>query len=660
MTSGRPRPRSPATSDISITALRPARDEVPRYTPPVALPAPSVNHCQGSIQDEPKRRKLDRACEAQHLKPSGSFTSALGPGATDRSKLVANHATPVRPISVNTHRYARPGAQWSPGHSRDIRATGGASCALAAIHASRKPGSLMEVGHRVGGSYPPPIRRGPSLHLRSPSVSLHQPIPPRLPVQVAFWVSTAVLLGAFIGGYWSRVPVILSLLLMGAVVLAVGYLLDPWLFVIPLAVAWEAIDPAKAAALAPPRTHCTDHCCRTGQVHRLHRCLVSVFSCRMPLDWRRAAGFPYLTVSLIAGSWLLFGAVSGHWDWPADNRGSLEGAGGYSSAMQLRGPTAEIVRGIVIATIIVAIALLTPSRGEGARRGVTRIGVAVVSALIAFLLLKAGVVRHDAHITVTAGGLLLLVALVTWRVVGRGAGQAARLLALVVVPLAAYNLLAAPDLHWSGPPPLETVKALAWDRPKTAFNSAAALVLGDVAGQFPQTASKHWRLSAPGIPFRPLTAPSTSTIGTRPTCSRMASDYSPRPIFQSYSAYTPGLIERNAESIAGPTARTSCSLRCRPSITGCRRWRTASPGRSYGAATTPSRSSRHTPCCRDACGPTDRSSGGKRASTIGWEEPLALSTSGRKAASGPRWRSRPTWPDACCQRPSRPRVSRST
>lgn len=372
--------------------------------------------------------------------------------------------------------------------------------------------------------------------------------------QVGFWAITAVLLGVFLSRYWARTPLGVSIVLALGLVLAAGYLRDPWLFFIPLAAAIEAIDPAR-----PGRPWLVYSLVCMSIVAGLVKFTVLIAAATLFLvaDTVRLArhrDLPRLTPLLAGGSWLLFGMVSGHWDWPLFVSSSLEVAGGYSAAMQSNGPVVEVARCIGIASMVLVVRGFTPSRDQDRGSMITRSGLIVAMTLTAFLLFKAGLVRHDGHVLITAAGLVLLSTLAAWQAFEYRATLTFRMLTLVTVVVAAYNLLSVPKVHSGGPSRVRNFRDLVIDRPKAALDAAVELLL--VRGEDALRKERQHALAAVKAQDPLPSLKGTVDIYSWDQADILAHglDYSPRPVFQSYSAYTPALIQRNAERLAGSGA----------------------------------------------------------------------------------------------------------
>ena len=202
---------------------------------------------------------------------------------------------------------------------------------------------------------------------------------------------------------------------------------------------------------------------------------------------------------------------------------------GYSAAMSLSGPEWQPAL-FVACSLLFGRVYLRPLESPGLADLVIIIG----SAALLFLAFKEGFVRHDAHALV-AGGML---ALAGWTMLLGRAGAAP--LESLWVGVACWALVAQPT-------PSKLARPFA--------HAAAGLAT---------------RLLAPGQPERdyahslmlirkeqPLPALSGKTdVYSYGQSALLAAglDWDPRPVLQSYSAYTPGLERKDAAHLTGAHA----------------------------------------------------------------------------------------------------------
>ncbi len=378
-------------------------------------------------------------------------------------------------------------------------------------------------------------------------------------VLMGFWFITALLLGLFFGGFWGHAPWPLSLMLALCLLLAVSLnveIADSQLFFIPLAGGILAMDPVRPdwrwlgypllalAALA-------------GLIKfTVFIAGMAIFAITDLILWWRERTLPHRLALFLASSWFYFFLVTGHGDWPSYLHNSLRIAGGYSAAMQTTGPAVEIQESLIMGGLLSLVLILTPTGRIGVAEGLTRLGVTLVSLLMGFLIFKAGVVRHDGHILISAGGLLLLAVLVAWRAAGLEGNHWLKALALGTVLLGAYHLSGIPERHYlsQGQTREAYLKHLLQDRPQRALRSMANLVFGLDELDF---LDRRDQALADIRQRHPLPAwEGRVDIYNWDQASILANglNYTPRPVFQSYSAYSPALLQLNADHLAGDDA----------------------------------------------------------------------------------------------------------
>lgn len=374
---------------------------------------------------------------------------------------------------------------------------------------------------------------------------------------LVFWGAVGMLLGTFFGAYWSRAPWLVSLALVFALTIAVGQPSDAWLFMIPLAGALAAMDPAR-----PSWRWLTYPLLALAIVAGLVKftvvfAAVAVFFVADMVRFWQSRTFPHLSALFLAGSWVLFIMASGHWNWPIYVLSSLEVAAGYSGAMQTTGPWAEVAGSALIGLLIVIILMATPTGRVGWSEFATRLGVALSVGLIIFLMFKAGVVRHDGHILITAAGLVVLSVFSAWRAFCQGVNRLAKGLVFVTLIAAIYQLLGVPALHLQGPARLETLKQLQLDRPRETVAAAKDLMFGRVEPSLGEQREGAWDAIREKSPLPELNGSVDIYNWDQAIVLAHGLDYSPRPVFQSYSAYTPRLLELNARYLSADTAPDS-------------------------------------------------------------------------------------------------------
>lgn len=257
---------------------------------------------------------------------------------------------------------------------------------------------------------------------------------------------------------------------------------------------------------------------------------------------RRRRVSPLVVAALAAAvlAWLAGGqgAVDsvGYLDWSL-----REISSGYSEAMQR--PAAGIlgVHAILVSVVVVAgFTRLLHRRGAPG----TWASALALSGLC-YLLYRAGFVRADAHIFITVFGLLvatLLLVLLSARTL-RGLAAGALLVAIVPATLWVHVAVRRSAYGYFRPfGPLQLVARLAtWP-----------LILGGDA-----LSVEHERSAAAmraAVPLPPLRGSVDIYPHDQAAALAHGLELSPRPVFQSYMAYSERLARANAEFVAGDRA----------------------------------------------------------------------------------------------------------
>lgn len=251
-----------------------------------------------------------------------------------------------------------------------------------------------------------------------------------------------------------------------------------------------------------------------------------------------------LAGSVLGGWWLAGQSLTNLPAWIAV---SWDTSAGYNEAMSTPvGPyQLRELAVFVVAAVAVMAGALTWRKCDHADVGVLLPSL----ALVVFVLFKLGFVRHDAHATSAFFAMPLLAAIAVapaWR---RGASRAARSAALAV-------LLTGLAAHAYG-------LRRHFDRLAPPEHYRAALVLqARAVGDLLRPVAFHARLTRArddALAHLRATTPLGDVHGTVDAYGHHQGDllahpvdYTPRPVFQSYGAYTPGLAQLNRAHLAGP------------------------------------------------------------------------------------------------------------
>ncbi len=252
----------------------------------------------------------------------------------------------------------------------------------------------------------------------------------------------------------------------------------------------------------------------------------------------------YLAVYLLA--YVAAGQdVSGLW---AHLSAASDISSGYSEAMVEYAPIGEVVAFVLIALTTGAVMLLREGVHDVRRLADGALTVAAFG-LLAFLAAKAGFVRHDsghAVIAWTALALLLVAYL------GDLAASGPKVRRVVLAALAALSFIYFINATFA----LGGRSAQA--SPAAAVQDVLHVIRDDVAavgrftfddhyGQLMREWPEFLRSIRETHPLPPFEGTVDIAGGDQAILLAHGADYRPRPVFQTYSVYTPGLIARNVD-----------------------------------------------------------------------------------------------------------------
>ena len=246
-------------------------------------------------------------------------------------------------------------------------------------------------------------------------------------------------------------------------------------------------------------------------------------------------------VSVLVGWVAAHQSIAGLLDYV---RGSLYVMAGYSEAMSLH-ETSLFPRGVVTLTFVLVSAIIVAVGLTGRRDLDWLLQVAMV-ALTLFLAFKTSFVRADGHMQTGA-----LVLLTTGLLVARGIpARPSRRQRITYAVVMAYAVAGATACYLSNPLP-----HAASDLRRATIGIPSDVVRGDVS-----SSALHRRYDAAMSSIRRKdTVPTPQGSSDLYTSSLIllfaqGADWDPRPVIQSYAAYTPELAEMNAEHLRGPSA----------------------------------------------------------------------------------------------------------
>jgi hypothetical protein len=222
---------------------------------------------------------------------------------------------------------------------------------------------------------------------------------------------------------------------------------------------------------------------------------------------------------------------------------------GYTEAMAYPGEVSEIGLYIACAVLILA---STFERHKKPALHITDFYLPAVYFLFLFISFKAAFVRHDAH--ALAGGLALLLASVTLQLVRHNLLAPVALALSLLTSGVMFNRYVG--LTWS-----EAVKVYDW------------AILGAERGLTKRLTWQHWPKSEYDTllagykrvsPFSVLPGRSDIYSYNQTLLIASGNTWAPRPVIQSYSVYTPGLMEINRHYLMGANAPDNIFFKVEP------------------------------------------------------------------------------------------------
>lgn len=268
-------------------------------------------------------------------------------------------------------------------------------------------------------------------------------------------------------------------------------------------------------------------------------------------DRRRGVRIAVLGAGLFLGSWLLLGQSLAN--FPRYVQTSLWIAGGYNEAMSVEGPAPELKLAL-LAMLAVAILIVIGWRAQQHKRTVLMSTALTAGAL--YLAFKAGFTRH-------MGNSMIFFACApvfgSWWLSTRNGLVAARL-----QPLCGVFLLVIGALGYTSsitmPGQMRHFFEQLTDTWSAKWDSLRALPgLRETRERGRQGIARFFDLPR----IRSIVGNERVDVLHSAAAIALINDfqYAPRPVFQSYAAYTPELLELNRAYFAGPQAPRFVLLR---------------------------------------------------------------------------------------------------
>jgi hypothetical protein len=235
-------------------------------------------------------------------------------------------------------------------------------------------------------------------------------------------------------------------------------------------------------------------------------------------------------------------------DFPTYLRGAAEIASGYAEAMAITGPVGELLQSAVIAAILGVVV----ARHEWRRRRERGLACLAGIAAIVFLGLRGAFVRHYPHAQSLRAPVLLAQVGVLYLPVLFAERATALTRAVMVGVVVAGLALASQGLAAAGRAPLRQQTAGAIHALPANARAAMRVVTGTSTLRAEFERNMAVLRAANPVP------PTTGTVDVYPWLLSAAIahrlSYAPRPVLQSYSAYTPYLSRANVEHLRGASA----------------------------------------------------------------------------------------------------------
>lgn len=259
--------------------------------------------------------------------------------------------------------------------------------------------------------------------------------------------------------------------------------------------------------------------------------------------------FPWI-VPLWAAGFLFFWVLAGQ---HLSSLGAFLGnswqiAGGYTEAMMQTRKT-EVHNAVCFLLIALALCALTGRIAWVRRRFLGVLPVAGLGSIL-FIVFKLGYIRNDQH-ELTSTLALVLISLACLAVAGSGNKQMAGAAACLLI----VSLLFASSVFNLWLPGDGLRKQLAGT---FSTHSLLAPFAGPLTGYLRSDYEKNLATERTGHPLPPIKGETDLYSYAQTVLFAHALPYQPRPIIQSYSAYTPGLAEMNAAHLR--TARAAGNI----------------------------------------------------------------------------------------------------
>ena len=228
----------------------------------------------------------------------------------------------------------------------------------------------------------------------------------------------------------------------------------------------------------------------------------------------------------------------------------LEISKGYSSAMQAIGPLNQIIAFLGLAMILGLIMLIHITR----KKINWDDSIAFLSILLfLFLAFKQGFVRHDGHATTSGGAILIAASLLVMYLYAKRTFKSLKVISLIVTASSLAFCLYIINFYWHLYPQ-KLLKDKFISQPKIALQQTKGFVFKNKLNALKKRRLDTISSIAEEHPLPHLEGSVDIFPWDQAIVLANSLNYNPRPIFQSYSVYTPTLIKKNIQHLTSSKA----------------------------------------------------------------------------------------------------------
>jgi len=378
----------------------------------------------------------------------------------------------------------------------------------------------------------------------------HQFQPDLFVYRLIFWFTVVLAVGAFLSRYWARIPIWVSLILSYALLVTAGPR-DTILIALPLVLALEVFDARER-----PRPWLVSLLLLLMIITGLVKFsgFMVAFAVLLIVDFVRAVhgrSFPLYSLIFIVGSWVAFWIVGGDPNWLAYLQGGIDLSSGYSSAMQIA--TNNPALSYVFPAILAGFGLLVwgYARDTMPWRTPQRIGVAASIAIFLFFSFKAGLTRAGGgHTVILTSALAFIASIGAFLTFSLANSRVPKFFALILVSFTSWMHLSNIALSRPNNSAIGWAYVHAIKRPIWKYHALRGLLAGDEYSNLEKKRRIALERIREEVPLPQLTGSvDVYSPQIQPAVLAHGLNYNPRPIFQSYAAYTPRALKMNYDHL---------------------------------------------------------------------------------------------------------------